>query len=123
MSEHVLHPADERHEQRDVHRRTLLIFALCFAAFIVVAVSLLWLTFGRNAGGFAAAEPRTDLPANGEIGQRRQLANYLGAQRRYLDTLEWTDASHSHAKVPIDDAMRLLAAKGAGRIEAKGAPQ
>jgi hypothetical protein len=115
MSAEGLHPADERHEQRDVHRRALAIFAICFIAFLVLSVAVLWLTFGQREGGFAAAQPRTQLPANGELGQRQQLARYLAAQQAFLGKLAWTDASHQVAKLPIDDAMRLLAAKGAAR--------
>lgn len=122
MSGEAVHPADERHEQRDVHRRTLAIFAVCFAGFIVISVIVLWLTFGRYGGGFAAAQPRAQLPVNGELGQRRQLASYLDAQRQYLGKFGWADASHDHAKIPITDAMRLLAAKGANRPQPGATP-
>ena len=122
MSDESLHPADEPHEQRDVHRRTLFIFAVCFAGFIAVSVAVLWFTFGQREGGFAAAQPRMQVPANGELGQRQQLAEYLASQQAFLARIAWTDASHSHAKVPIADAMRLLAAKGANRPQPEAAP-
>jgi hypothetical protein len=118
MSNEGLHPADEKHEQRDVHRATLAIFAICFAGFVTLAVLTLWITYGAGGGGFAAAQPRQSLPADGELGQGAQLANYLEAQQAYLDKLGWTDDSHSHAKLPIADAMRLLAAKGPNRPQA-----
>jgi hypothetical protein len=122
MSGESLHPADERHEQRDVHRPMLVVFAICFAGFIALSVTVLWFTYGQREGGFAAARPRTQLPADGELGQRTQLADYLQAQQATLDRLAWTDASHQFAKLPIEDAMRLLAAKGANRPQPGAAP-
>jgi hypothetical protein len=123
MSGESLHPADEKHEQRDVHRPMLVISALCFAGFIALSVTVLWFAYGEREGGFAAAQPRESVLANGELGQRTQLANYLKAQQDFLDKLAWTDASQQFAKVPIEDAMRLLAAKGANRPRPAGAPQ
>lgn len=111
MSDAKTHPADERHETRDVDRPLLVWFALGFAAFVLVTVGVLWLVFGK-ADDFAAAQPITSPPANGELAQRRQLLAYLDSQQAELDRLGWTDDTHRFAKVPIADAMALLASKG-----------
>lgn len=115
MSETTLHPADEAHESRDVHRRGLVLFALAFGAFLVVSIGVLWLLFGVREGGFSAAQWLGRAPDNGELQQREQLARYLGAQNAELERLAWTDGSKQFAKLPIEDAMKLLAAKGAAR--------
>ena len=121
MSDRGIHPADERHEERDVDRRKLLVFSLLFALFIAVSVGLLWLIFGVREGGFAAAQLREILPLDGELDQRRQLQTYLAGQHERLEALRWTDGTKAFAKVPIEDAMALLAAQGGARAF-EGAP-
>ena len=105
----------DTHEQRDVSRRGLLVFAVLFGAFVVVAILVLWLLFGMRVGNFAAAQTLGQVPNDIELEQRDQLARYNAAQTAELERLGWTDASKQFAKVPIEDAMRLLAAKGAAR--------
>ena len=114
MSETSLQHEDA-HEVRDVSRRGLLLFTLVFATSIIVAIAILWLVFGTRQGGFAAAEHLGKVSESNELQQRDQLARYLAAQSTELQRLAWTDASRQAAKVPIDDAMRILAAKGAAR--------
>lgn len=114
MSETTLQHEDP-HENGDVRPKALLIFAAIMAAFLLVSAAILWLVFGLHAGGFAAAQPLgPNLPGD-ELEQRDQLASYMAAQTTELQRLGWTDATHQYAKVPIDTAMQLLAAKGAGR--------
>jgi hypothetical protein len=101
------------HEQRDVSPRGLLVFALIFGAIIVVAVTILWYAFGTREGGFAAAQHLGRVADDNELQQRDQLARYLTAQQAELERLEWTDANRQTAKVPIEDAMALLAGRRA----------
>jgi hypothetical protein len=111
MSE-ATHPADEPHETRDVHRRGLIIFAVAFAAVIAVSVAILWLLFGAGREDFAAARRIERAPETGELAQREQLASYLAAQQAELQRFGWIDQAHSRAKIPIEDAMAILAEKG-----------
>jgi len=111
MSE-ATHPADEPHETRDVHRRGLVIFAVAFAGTIAVSVAVLWLLFGAGREDSAAAKRIEGTPAAGELAQREQLASYLRAQQAELERLGWIDDAHTHAKISIEDAMAILAAKG-----------
>lgn len=107
------HPADEPHESRDVHRRGLMIFAFAFVGIIAACVGVLWLLFGAGRDDIAAAMRIDTPPAAGELAQREQLAHYLAAQRAELERLGWSDAAHTRAKIPIEDAMAILAARGA----------
>ena len=104
---------DDAHETRDVSRRSLLLFGIAFGAVIAISMVVLWFVFGTHEGGFAAAQHLGQVSDNNELQQRDQLARYLAAQTSELQRLAWTDATHQTAKVPIDDAMTLLAAKGA----------
>jgi len=62
-----------------------------------------------------AAEHLGKVSDNNELQQRDQLARYMASQTTELQRLGWTDAAHQAAKVPIEDAMAIVAAKGAGR--------
>ena len=106
---------EDAHEARDVSVRHLLLFALIFAAVIAVSTLALWFVFGTREGGFAAAEQLGKVSDDNELQQRDQLARYMTAQTAELQRLAWTDAGHQTAKLPIDDAMVLLAAKGTAR--------
>lgn len=106
------HPADAPHEARDVHRRGLVLFAFAFAGIIAVCVGILWLLFGAGREDIAAAKRIEAVPEAGELAQREQLASYLKAQQAELERGQWLDAAHTHAKIPIEDAMAILAARG-----------
>lgn len=112
MSE-ATHPANEPHEQRDVHRRGLLIFAGGFAGFVAISLVLLWLIFslGLQAGNFASAKAQQPATPDAELTLRDHKENYLAEQRRDLETSRWVDASHRTAIVPIEDAMAMLVAR------------
>ena len=105
----------DAHEQRDVSRRGLLVFAVLFGAFVAVSVLVLWVLFGTHEGNFAAAQTLGQVPNDIELEQRDQLARYQAAQTAELERLGWTDDSKQCAKVPIEAAMQMLAAKGATR--------
>lgn len=101
------HPANAAHEQRDVDRRGLFIFAALFALGLILALGVLFLVFGPRSGGFAAAQPDLSGPS-----ERDQLVAYQHQQEQVLASAGWTDSSHDFAKLPIGDAMRLLANHG-----------
>jgi hypothetical protein len=105
----------DAHETRDVSRRGLMIFAGLFALFLIVASIVLWAAYGIHSGGFAAAQVLGEAPPHSELQQRDRLARYRAAQTAELERLQWTDDSRQFAKVPIEDAMRLLASKGEAR--------
>jgi hypothetical protein len=106
------HPANAPHETRDVHRRGLIIFACAFAGIIAACVGVLWLLFGAGREDIAAATRIEAPPPAGELAQRQQLATYLATQRAELESLGWRDAAHTRAKIPIEDAMAILAGRG-----------
>ncbi len=109
MPEERPHPADERHEQRDVSQRGLLVFAVSFGVFLAVSIFVLSLLYGSRGEPFAPARVIEGLPEQGELAQRRQLSLYLSRESAELDRLEWTDETRRFAKIPIDDAMEIIA--------------
>jgi hypothetical protein len=88
------------------------IFAVVFAGTIATSVLILWLLFGAGRDDIAAAKRVETGPEAGELAQREQLARDLEAQRAELERLGWIDEAHTRAKIPIEDAMAILAARG-----------
>ncbi len=108
-------PTAGPHEMSDVHSGRLWLFVVAFLGTLVLMVAVLWLMFGVREGGFSAEQPIATIAADGELGQREQLRRYRADQQAELERLAWTDDTRQFAKVPIEDAMGLLAAKGADR--------
>ena len=48
-----------------------------------------------------------------QTGERAELEKVLAAQRRRLEAFRWADADHTRVQIPIERAMKLIAAKGA----------
>lgn len=104
-----------RREARDVSGSGLMLFGVAFLSLLLIASAALWLVFGPHGGGFSAARHLGEVANDTELYQRDQLAKYRAAQAAELARLDWSGSGEHFAKVPIDDAMRLLAAKGAQR--------
>jgi hypothetical protein len=96
--------------------------AIGTALLVVLAILL-----GRGLpfGGIAVrppAAPASAIPAPAPLAQaaaplqaapQTELARYRAEKTRALETLSWTDAARTTARVPIDVAMALLAASAA----------
>ncbi|HEY9013257.1 MAG TPA: hypothetical protein VIN06_19820, partial [Devosia sp.] len=107
-------PPPAQHEARDVSVSRLAVSIVIFVCVLALAIGVLWFVFGTPAGKFNAAQPGYPYPQPEphELAQRSQLQSYLADQQAELAALRWVDAAHTKAKVPIEDAMALLAAKG-----------
>jgi hypothetical protein len=101
-------------ETRDVWPRTLLLLGgglLVFLAFSVVILGLVfnvtphWPRPGRSAEGNQASPP---LQTRAEA----DLATFRQAEDKALTTLSWVDRKAGIARIPIDDAMKIVAGKG-----------
>lgn len=102
------HPADERHETRDVDRRRLMWLALGFVAFVTLALFTLGLIFGVGPSGLRG--PGVATVPDGDLHERAALLDYQQDQRAFLAAAHWTDDTRQFAKLPIEDAMILMAA-------------
>lgn len=106
--------AEARPETRDVWPKALLLFAGGLVVFLLVALGALYLIFrpqalwprpgaewtGNQASPALSTSPHTDLAA-----VRRQ-------EDAELERLAWVDRDNGIARIPIEDAMRLVARNG-----------
>ncbi|MFC3204948.1 hypothetical protein [Aquamicrobium soli] len=112
MAEAVRHP-----ETRDVWPRALLMFAVGLLAFIGLALVALKLIFatapypellGAADRGNAASPALQRFP-------EADLAAFRAIEDSELAKLGWEDRANGIARIPIDDAMRMVAEHGLPR--------
>jgi hypothetical protein len=101
-------------ETRDVWPRTLLFFGGGLLVFLALSVIVLGLVFnvvphwpqpGRSAEG-SKASPALQTRAEAD------LATFRRSQDKALATLGWVYRKAAIARIPIYDAMKIVAAKG-----------
>jgi hypothetical protein len=108
-------PLATRRETRDVDARALGLFALALAGFIAVALVALRVIFGLapSPQPFGAG---TGLAASGhvmlETAPEATAAAYEAAEDRLLAGYGWVNRDAGIARIPIDTAMAIVAARG-----------
>jgi hypothetical protein len=109
MAEQPRHP-----ETRDVWPGTLLLFGGGLLLFLVVAAVLLHLIFNtrpswpRPGAASAGNEASPALP----IFPKLDLASIRAEEDSELARLAWVDRGAGVARIPIDEAMKLVATRG-----------
>jgi hypothetical protein len=96
-----------------VDNPAVLIIVASFLAFVAVAVLAILLFLKTEAPG--AFAPRSERSFPGPALQKlpqNDLANFDSAQRGALSGYGWIDPSHSVARIPIEQAMQMIAARG-----------
>jgi hypothetical protein len=101
-------------ETRDVWPRALLLFAGGLLVFIASSLIMLKLIFG--------SAPYPELPGAADTGNaaspalqrfpEADLAAFREKETSELATLGWMDRSRGIARIPIEDAMRMIAEHG-----------
>jgi hypothetical protein len=104
----------------DVHGKAIAIAGLAIAATVigvmlgVLLLLRLWQVApgaDRLDAGAAVLPPQPTL----QSAPQRDLAAQRAGQARRLQAAEWLDAQHQRARIPIEDAMALLAASAPRR--------
>lgn len=110
--------AESRHpETRDVRPRALLLFAAGLAAFLVASMGVLYLLFEPEApwpqpgAAWSANEASPALSTS----PYRDLAAVRRTEEAELGKLAWVDRARGIARIPIGEAMKLIAQNGLPR--------
>lgn len=97
----------------EVSDRPILMVVGGFLVFVAVAIAALLLFLQKEAP--LALAPRVEQqfphPALQKLPQN-DLARFETAQRSALSEYAWIDRDHNVARIPIDEAMRMIAARG-----------
>ncbi|MDT7950018.1 MAG: hypothetical protein RQ966_00795 [Acetobacteraceae bacterium] len=107
----ILSPA--RHERHDVRFRYVAAGASWVALVLAIVLLTAWWLFPRTMTDQYVAEP-TPAFASPQLqsSPRLDMNLFRAQQRAELDGLYWLDRAHGVVHLPIEDAMRKVAAEG-----------
>lgn len=100
-------------ERPDVATGLVLAFALGFMVFAMSAAAGLYFYFRHSFAAPLIAAPRAFPQPELQQDPDRDLARLIGEQRKRLDSYAWVDKGAGTIRIPIGEAMKLIAAKGA----------
>jgi hypothetical protein len=111
------------YEERDVAIRPIVVTAVFLVILIVVSLGLVWwldTALGRrdaarsaSASPLAASYGQQEPPAPRlQENPRRDLATLRARDEELLETYGWVDRSAGRVRIPVEQAMELLADKG-----------
>ena len=120
------------YEWRDANTRGLFLFFVCMCgALLLTGFLLVWL-FGYLARTsqtppvinppFSSARPMPEAPLL-QAQPNLDIQEYMKSQRQILQSSGWIDRKHGVVRIPIDDAMKLLAKRGLPARPARGATE
>jgi hypothetical protein len=113
------------HPRNDVNVRGVVWGAVAIAIGILlvsVAAWLLWQRWGAPSGAQAYGGPDAGAlphvtPPILQSAPRQERAEYEAEKRKQLESWEWIDRQHGIARIPIEEAMRMMAAQSAGQSQ------
>ncbi len=101
------------YERSDVPPSLLLALGLGFALMVALVMGILAATFPRALNDDIKGPTQALAPAPRlQTAPRRDLVAYDAAERRRLETYGWSDRTQGRVRVPVDQAMRQVAAQG-----------
>jgi hypothetical protein len=97
----------------DIHSRAVLAVVGCFLLFVGAAIAGLLLFLNNRAPGAFSPRvesrfPSPELQTSPEV----DFARLEAAQQAQLSSYAWVDRDHDLARIPIDEAMQLVAGRG-----------
>lgn len=106
--------AEVRHpETRDIWPRALLLFAGGLVVFLLVSLGVLYLLSGRRrCGRSPAPSGRATRRLLLSTSPHEDLAAVRRAEEAELEKLAWVDRAKGIARIPIEEAMKLVAQNG-----------
>jgi hypothetical protein len=115
------------HEQVEVDARSVLWGAAAIAIGVILAVVaayLLWRFWGAPSGDKSNSGPNAgDVPAVTapvlQTAPQPERAQYFAEKRKQLESWGWVDQHAGVAHIPIEEAMRMMAAQQSGRQREK----
>jgi hypothetical protein len=121
-SDAELHNQDVAHEEGDVNIRAVLTFAVGIAVVVALAAGLMGIMFRVLSNQAAARDPQVSphaLPSGQRPPEPNLLTNEPAGLRRFheeearsLEGYGWVDQSAGVARVPIEQAKKLLVERG-----------
>lgn len=97
-----------------------IIFGIVLAA---LASYLLWQRWGAPSGAQAFGGPNAGAVAQAappvlQSAPQQDRARYFAEKRKLLASWAWIDRQRGIARIPVEEAMRIMAARGDGKASA-----
>jgi hypothetical protein len=109
--ESALPPA--RHEPTDISRRVLWIGAPALIVVVIALALLVLALFPGQAVDRTLHLPLPHYPAPElQVSPREDMEKFRAEQSRWINGTGWIDKTHGVVHIPIEDAMREVAAEG-----------
>ncbi|EJW12529.1 hypothetical protein A33M_1945 [Rhodovulum sp. PH10] len=103
--------------------RPVLVTLFGFFAFVAVCLIGGYVYLFQVMGGYVASPAVHPAPPRLQISPTEDLDRFLAAQRATLDGYAWVDRDRGIARIPIDEAMRAITARGADAYRALEQPE
>jgi len=104
----------DRPESADVATRTVIVAVSGFLAFTAIALALLFLYLKVSVPGALSPVRKASFPQPAlQEHPREDLRRHEQRQRARLGGYGWVDRSKGLVRLPIEEAMRVIAARGA----------
>ena len=111
------------HEPGDVNARRVVIVASSILAFVFISMAALYLVYSNLIPHRQAEQPGLFPQPRLQADEADELRRLTTQQRARLSGYHWSDASHAGITIPIERAMQLVAARGAGAYAPLVAPE
>ena len=96
-----------------VHTTAILLVVGGFLVFVAISIAAVLAFLKTEApGAFAPKNERPFPPPALQTAPQNDLVNFEAPQRARLNGYDWADPGHTMARIPIDEAMRLIIARG-----------
>ncbi|OUL80836.1 hypothetical protein CA601_32010 [Paraburkholderia hospita] len=95
---------------------------------VMLAAWLLWQRWGAPSGAQtyggpnAGTVPQVTPPAL-QSAPRQERAGYESEKRKLLESWEWIDKQRGIARIPVEEAMRIMANQGPGQTQTQAPGQ
>jgi hypothetical protein len=104
----------EKHEPGGITVWTVILIAAGFLLFVAVSLAALYFYYAWSTRAVAPPEPRSFPKPALEATPLLDLQTLQDRQRGQLSGYAWVDRDHGIARIPMERAMKIIAARGAG---------
>jgi len=106
--------AEQRPESPEVAARTVLFTILSLVAFVGLSILGARIYYDWEVHGPVNVPPTTFAKPRLQIDDAADLAKFEKEQQAQIDGYAWVDRSQDIIRIPVDRAMAIVVAKGAG---------
>lgn len=110
-------------EAPEIATRAILLIALGAAVFLALTLAGVMVYYRYQVPGPAQRVPRVFAEPQLQRDPEADLARMQAEQRARLNGYAWVDREHGVARMPVAEAMRMLAARGADAYRAPVQPE